>query len=255
MELVIQLYLYKWENEEEPIRKEAKHIRQTEINECFLRNLHHPLIRVLHILCESEEVMKYYTELAKQYEKEMKCIFTMYGKQPSYADLVMYVKESIADNKIICIQNSDIYIDTNLSPQFLETTVTPNTFVSLTRHEHTDDAHTACTVSTCPLIWDYQGSHDTFLFRTPIPQNFPFESVRIPQNVYGAEAVFMKAWKDTGKSLTNPCFDIRIFHRHFQRISFSSYETVANGYLCNCNPSAPEGRADIARDLKTIFTD
>lgn len=255
MELVIQLYLYKWEEDPIPMRQQAKQIRQVEINECFLRNLFHPLINTIHVLCEDSKTKAYYTDVAKQHELEMKCCFVEYGKQPTYAELVEYVTNNIPENRIVCIQNSDIYIDHSLSKEFLETTIDPMTLVSLTRHEHTEEGHPVCNVTTCPLIWDYQGSHDTFLFRTPVPPNFPYESVKIPQNVYGAEAVFMKAWVTAGKRLLNPCFDINIFHRHWQRTAFTSYETVADGYLCHVNPRAPHGRDDIQQSLKTIFKD
>ena len=255
MDLVIQLYLYDIESEQHPYQKQAKQIRQMEIDECFLRNLHHPLIQTVHVFCETEAVKDYFTGLAKQYKQEMKCLFIPYGKQPTYAEFVRYVKETIEDNHIVCIQNSDIYIDHGMSREFLFKALrtTPDTLITLTRHEHTDNEHSRCDESTCPLIWNYMGSHDTFIFQTPIPDSFPYENVSIQQNLYGAEAVFLKAWKDSGKQLMNPCFDIRIFHRHNQRVTFGSYATVADGYLCNANPIAPEGRKDIQSQLKTIF--
>ena len=253
MELVIQVYLYDILYETDTYRRRAKQIRQMEIDECFLRNLHHPLIQHIHLLCENEETKDYYENLASKYGKQINCVFILYGKQPTYAEIVRYVSIHIPDNQIVCIQNSDIYIDHNLSIDFLSTSLPYNVFISLTRHEHTDDTHSKCDVTTCPLIWDYQGSHDTFIFRTPVPIHFPYDSVNIPQNVYGAEAVFMKAWKDTGKTLFNPCFDISIFHRHMNRISFQQYNTVADGYLCNVSPSAPKDRPDIQANLKTLF--
>lgn len=254
MDLVIQLYLYKWESEEDPYRRYLKQVRQMEIDECFLRNLHHPLLQTFHVLCDSEGTEAYYRGLACQYEKQMKCIFTVHGRQPTYADMLRYIAKNIHDRKCVCIQNSDIYIDPAVSLDFVSTNATADRLIALTRHEHTNGDHSPCTIETCPLIWDYMGSHDTFIFHTPIPNNFPYHTLEYPQNVYGGETIFMKAWKDSGKSIVNPCFDIRIFHRHQNRVSFAEYPTLADGYLCNCNPSAPEGRHDIANALKTIFT-
>ena len=255
MDLVIQLYLYSWQTEQDPYRKHAKQLRQREIAECFLRNLHHPLIETLHLLCDSEEAIAFYKALATEHNLLQKCVFVSHGKQPTYADFLQYVNKAIPDNHIVCIQNSDIYIDHEVSKEFLEKTVDTKTFVALTRHEHTDESHTECSVKTCPLIWDYMGSHDTFLFRTPVPPTFSLSSLHYHQNVYGGETVFMKAFQDAGLTLMNPCFDIRIFHRHFQRVSFSSYPTIADGYLCHVNPNAPQGREDIRSALQTIFKD
>jgi hypothetical protein len=253
MDLVIQLYLYNVESEQNYHQREAKKVRQMEIDECFLRNLHHPLIQTVHVLCETEKAKDYYTKLATHYRKEMKCVFFLHGKQPTYAELIQYVQRSIPEHRIVCIQNSDIYIDHGMSREFLESKLTYTTLIALTRHEHTDESHSECNVSTCRLIWDYMGSHDTFIFRTPIPEQFSVETLHYPQNVYGGETLFMKAWKDSGKELLNPCFDIRIFHRHFQRVTFAQYPTLADGYLCNISPIAPEGRDDIRNALKTMF--
>jgi hypothetical protein len=255
MELVIQLYLYAIDKEQDPYRRYMKEIRQMEIDECFARNLHHPLITQIHILCDTEETKKYYENMSVQLRKQMKCTFILHNKQPTYAEIVDYVAKNIESNKLVCIQNSDIYIDHSLSKDFLESNILSNSLIALTRHEHTDETHSKCDITTCPLIWDYQGSHDTFIFRTPVSENFNYTYVDIPQNVYGAETIFMKAWKDTGKTLFNPCFDISIFHRHMNRVSFEAYKTVADGYLCHVSPSAPRNNPELQASLKTLFKD
>ena len=255
MDLVIQLYLYHWQAEQDPYRRQVKYERQMEIDECFQRNLHHPAIRVVYLLCESREVADYYLDIAKSYNKVMKCVFVNFGKQPTYADFLRYVAHQIPDNHIVCIQNSDIFIDHSVSKEFLDRTVGPYTLVALTRHEYTDEEHSECSEKTCPLIWDYQGSHDTFLFRMPLPPTLPLERVNHHQNVYGGETLFMKAFQDAGKVLVNPCFDMRIFHRHRNRAVLANYPTLADGYLCHVNPVAPQGRDDIRSKLKTLFKD
>ena len=111
MDLVIQLYLYNWEAEQTSYYKQAKRMRQYEINECFLRNLHHPCIQTVHVLCDTETTLNYYTSLAKEYQKDTKCVFVHHGKQPTYADFLQYVRQTLPENHIVCIQNSDIYIE------------------------------------------------------------------------------------------------------------------------------------------------
>jgi len=229
--------------------------RQWEINQCLLFNMTNPIIHKIHVLLENEDNLEYYELLIDEHPNKNKVSFTVYGKQPTYAEILKFIDTTIPGGTTVCIQNSDIYIGA-VSPEFLKESVTSNVVVTLTRHEETDpenpDIH-LCDEKTCPLIYDYMGSHDTFIFQTPVPKDFPYDRVNINQNLYGAEAVFLKAWVDTGKRLFNPCFDISIYHKHLNRTKFSHYETVADGYLCHINPSAPKGRDDIQKRLKTIF--
>lgn len=260
MELIIQLYQYHIRPEDTPNKQIAKQIRQYEINCCLLLNIHNPIVNHIHILLEDEGDLAYYTNLLESNTHSRAYTFSVFGKQPSYADLVLYVKEKIPQGKIVCIQNSDIYFGDSIDKQYLEQTVTDNTLVTLTRHEEQDTITSVkshsniCNETTCPLIWDYQGSHDSFLFRTPVPDNLPIESLSIPQNIFGGEAVFMKAWKDAGKQLLNPCFDIPVFHKHRHHIYFKQYDTIANGYLANASPMAPRSRPELQTKLKTLFS-
>jgi hypothetical protein len=259
MELVIQLYQYKIHENEHPQRVAAKQFRQHEINVCFLWNLNNPIIQKIHVLLESDADLSYFNKILSEHSHSAECTFSVFGRQPFYADLVRYVHQTIEPGKIVCIQNSDIYFSHTIQSEFLEKILDNQTLITLTRHEETDPQKSAfehdvvCNEESCPLIYDYQGSHDSFIFRTPIPETFPYQNVAIPQNVYGAEAVFLKAWKDCGKKLVNPCFDISIFHKHKYRTYFKEYETIANGYLANANPLAPTCRPDLQKKLKSIF--
>lgn len=259
MELVIQLYQYRADPSDHFMKVRAKAFRQHEINVCFMWNLNNPIIEKIHILVEKQEDIQYYTDLIQKYTHRADYTFHVFGKQPLYADLVRYVNDTIPPNKIVCIQNSDVYFSHDIQPDFLKEAVKEDTVVTLTRHEEQNPAtsvfhHNAdCNETTCPLIYNYMGSHDSFLFRTPVPTDFPYKNVEVPQNIFGGEAVFLKAWKDTGKKLINPCFDIKIIHKHNQRVYFKEYQTIADGYLANANPIAPKDRPDIEAKLKTIF--
>lgn len=100
------------------------------------------------------------------------------------------------------ITNSDIYItdcDINLLNQ-LDT----NTVYALTRHEYD---------LSCPLIDKYQGSHDAFIFMSPINDIF-LKNVQHVQCVWGSENVLLYELSKANIKLFNPCKQIKIIHLH-----------------------------------------
>jgi hypothetical protein len=56
------------------------------------------------------------------------------------------------------------------------------------------------------------------------------------QNLFGAEAVFMKPWADAGYEIWNPCDDIITLHLHQDRIHFEAYATIDNPENAAYNP-------------------
>jgi len=245
MELVIQLYTYR-------LNIEGTQIRQNEINECFMRNIKNPIFSVIHILLEKESDLEYYKSLIYNIAEKTKCKFIVFHKQPKYSDLVNYVRSCIEDNKKVCIMNSDIFMG-KVSIDFIENELNYNTFISLTRHEYTDDSHSLCNVDTCNLIYKYHGSHDAFIFKTPVPENYDYTYVDIPQNIGGSEAIFMKSWATVGKELKNFCFDIPIYHIHKNHFYLFNYEVLATHELCNTRPIVPKNRPDIQSQMIKMF--
>ena len=246
MELVIQLFKYVLE---EP-HLQGKKYRQYELNQCLIRNTQHSIFARIHILVEKKSEEEYYRSIIDKLPEKEKCIFSIFGKQPNYSELVKYVATSIEDHKIVCIMNSDIFMGST-SIDFIRSEIDAHTMISLTRHEFTDDQHTLCNVNTCELIYKYYGSHDAFIFTTPVPSFYPYQSVDIPQNILGSEAIFMKSWVDCGKSLKNLCFDIPIFHMH--RYRFTNYNVIATHELCNVRPTVPKNRPDLQSQMITMF--
>ena len=246
MELVVQLFKYVLE---EP-HLQGKEYRQYELNQCLIRNTQHSIFARIHIIVEKESDEEYYRSIIDHLPEKEKCIFSIFGRQPKYSELVKYVATSIEDHKIVCIMNSDIFMGST-SIDFIRSEIDAHTMISLTRHEFTDDQHTVCNVNTCNLIYKYFGSHDAFIFTTPVPSFYPYQSVDIPQNIGGSEAIFMKSWVDCGKSLKNLCFDIPIFHMH--RYRFTNYNVLATHELCNVRPTVPKNRPDLQSQMITMF--
>jgi hypothetical protein len=58
MELIIQLFTYNIH--ETDSLKEQKRYRQTEVNECFRRNIKNPIFKNIHILLEKEADIQYF---------------------------------------------------------------------------------------------------------------------------------------------------------------------------------------------------
>jgi len=246
MELVVQLFKYILD---EPNRQ-GKEYRQYELNQCLIRNTQNPVFSKIHIIVETASDVEYYRSIIDSLTEKTKCLFFIFGRQPKYSEIVRYVHTTIEDGKIVCIMNSDIFMGL-ASIEFICSEIDINTMISLTRHEFTDEYHSVCNVDTCNLIYKYHGSHDAFIFTTPVPSTFNYSLIDIPQNIGGSEAIFMKAWVDSGKKLKNLCFDIPIFHMH--RYRFTNYNVIATHELCNVRPTVPKNRPDIQAQMITMF--
>ena len=248
MELIVQLFTYNIQ--ENDYLKEQKMYRQLEVNECFRRNVRNPIFSTIHILLEKGSDINYFSNLINDLETKSKCQFVIFGRQPKYADFVFYAKNNIKDNRPVCIMNSDIFMG-NADIDYINAELDYNSFIALTRHEYTDDAHSICDANTCNLIYQYFGSHDAFIFRTPVPKEYNFDYVCIPQNKGGSENIFMKSWSLCDKKLKNLCFDIPIFHMHKYR--FTNYDTLATHTLCNVKPAVPKNRPDLNAKITHMF--
>jgi len=233
MNVVIQLFLYKT-NENAPHHELLlKQQRQQEIDICFLVNTHHPAIKKLYILCENQETIQYYKNLARDVEEKLH--FIMFGHQPTYKEFLEFVRENLPENEVVCIMNSDIYFHKDLQFSFVEKHLKDKMIFGLTRHEHTDIDHTECNANTCPLVYLHRGSHDTFLFRTPIPSAIDLDSINNRQNLFGSENVFLHAWNKAKWTVKNPCHQIISIHLHRNRVYFENYPRINVGreYFCD----------------------
>jgi hypothetical protein len=121
------------------------------------------------------------------------------GKQPLYSDMFKYANDNLND-KLCMITNSDIYlheIDINCINKI------SNNVYSLTRYEHD---------LTSPLIDNFRGSHDVFMFKSPV--NIDLEKAKHVQNVWGSENSIIDNLIENGNKLYNPCYQIKIVHLH-----------------------------------------
>jgi hypothetical protein len=107
------------------------------------------------------------------------------------------------------ITNADIFLyecDNNL----LENVINTNTAYALTRYEYN---------MSCPLINNYQGSHDCYIFNSKfIDDKIINENTNFYQNFNGIETRIIKSLCDCGLKVYNPCYQIKIIHLHYSGI-------------------------------------
>lgn len=223
MNVVIQLFLYdlsKCNNEYELLRKK---IRISEYTAVLLKNCEDKHIKKIYVLCEDDVSLLFYREITLDYSH--KTVFVNVGHQPTYKEIVEYVSNTIPPNELVCIMNADIFFNSESDHQLIQKYLQKNHFFALTRHEITNEGHTIHGEESCPFTV-HGGSCDTFVFYTPISEKFDTSKVNFRQNLFGAEAVFIKTWLDAGYTMWNPCDEIITLHLHRDRIHFEKYDTI-----------------------------
>ena len=220
MHCVIQVFVYDWSRCKNAQERAQKEHRMHEYATVFQNNLEDPSIESLHVLCEDVHAESYFRKCA---EGHTKAIFVLIGHQPTYEEFMHYVMKTFQNNELVCIMNADIYFRSQKDHELLRKHMKPDTLFALTRHEITDEGHTICSLETCPFTAG--GSCDTFVFQMPV-KDMCLSNMKFKQNVFGAENVFMKQWKDSGYTIQNPCLSIVTLHLHKGRIHFERYQNI-----------------------------
>lgn len=240
MNVIIQLFVYDFAQCKTHYEAMRKELRLQEQCHCLARNLMDPSIKSVHIFVDTPQAKHLYSQVAESFQG--KAIFNEHGRQPTYKELVEYAARTFQDGELVCIMNSDIYFNSQKDHHLIQKIAKPKRLISLTRHEYTDHEHTICNLDTCNFTGN-GGSSDVFIFTMPIDRNFPYDTIDHKQNLFGAEAVFHKAWVDCGYELSNPCDDIKTIHLHKDRIHFDAYkhvETPENSAMNWKTPLPPE---------------
>ena len=125
--------------------------RNDELKQCLNNNLNNNLIEKIHLYIDDNEALEYIKSL-----NNSKINIIKVGFKPLYSDFFSYALNNL-QNKICMITNSDIYLD-ECDTKLLNK-LDNNTVYSLTRYEYD---------MSSPLIDKYEGSHDCFIFKSPI---------------------------------------------------------------------------------------
>jgi hypothetical protein len=149
--------------------------------------------------------------------------------QPSYAHLFGYCDRMLA-GQLCMVCNADIYVPADSGMEHV-----PRLFaaaqqrskrlaLALTRYESDGSPSPTSAVESspqlsggmwdAPLINDYRGSHDAFIFRSPLGKTF-CDGVRHPQNCYKAENIVIHELRQRARcEVLNPSRSVRVVHLH-----------------------------------------
>ena len=188
--------------------------RQKELNKSLEQNIKNKLISGIHLFLDDDKCLNF---LEKKYKSliKKKIYIIKIGKQPLYSDLFEYA--NTLKNKMCMIINSDIWLHSVTDINLLHNI--KNKIYALTRHEHN---------MTCRLINRYMGSHDAFIFMSPINEQI-IKHIKHPQNVWGSENVVLYELNKLKYTIYNPCRQIIIVHEHRSQIRDNCRQRINRG--------------------------
>ena len=175
--------------------------RQEEIDRCLVNNNNSHHIKNIYLFLDSDQCLDRLNLLIADQNKIVKVRF---GKQPFYSNLFEYA--NTLKNEICMISNSDIWLKSIEKEDLLvKLKKHKDYFYALTRHEQD---------LSSPLIDKWCGSHDAFMFNSPINSAI-IKYINHLQNVLGSENVLLYEVKKLNYyKLYNPCRSIIIVHEH-----------------------------------------
>eukprot|EP00667_Euglena_gracilis_P013554 EG_transcript_13992 len=132
--------------------------------------------------------------------------------QPTYAAFLRHANARFAGDVVI-VQNTDIAWLPATTPLLRK--LPAGTVYALSRHPH-PSAATDKRCSERQQCEDYNGSHDAFVFRSPLPDPL-LAALDFRQNLWGAENRVIYELKAAGLAVLNPCKTIRTTHHHCSR--------------------------------------
>jgi len=180
--------------------------RQAEYLWCIFQNALHPSVAKLHLIIQDDPSVAYLQRwkdfpLLKATGKLATTLFPRSPQQPLYSDLFQYANNTVPLGELAMVTNADIFLDSDfVLPKFADENLDA---FALTRWE---------SPGVAPLITEYRGSHDSFIFKPPLPKEF-IESVQHPQNAYKAENIVIYELQ-RHRTVKNPCKSVRVYHKH-----------------------------------------
>lgn len=190
--------------------------RNNELTTTLIKNIESPFVEKIHLFIDDDESYDKLKELFNSYLENEKIVIIEKGKKPLYSDFFYYANNSLK-NKICMVTNSDIYI--NRVDEKLIINLPSNTIYALTRHEYD---------MSCPLINRYQGSHDSFIFKSPLlPKDF-IDNLKFTQHNWGSEAKLLQELYKHNIKIFNPCKQIIIVHLHKSDIREENRKWIAH---------------------------
>ena len=169
--------------------------RNIELKNTLKKNIESDFINSIYLYLDSDNLVSIINEL----NTSNKIKIINIGKQPLYSDLFKYANENLK-GQICMITNSDIYIH-QLDLECINK-LEKNVY-ALSRYEHDLSDW---------MIEHYGGSHDAFIFNSPI--SIDYDIISHVQNVWGSENSVINMLVEKGINVLNPSFQIKIVHLH-----------------------------------------
>jgi len=178
--------------------------RTDELIQALINNLNSDIIEKIHLFIDDNDTFEKLNEIKSNNINSHKIVSINIKHQPTYHDFFNYILNNLP-NHICMISNSDIYVhsyDINL----LKLLAYEKYCYALTRYEY-DMTH--------PLIDNYFGSHDCYIFNSKYLDNrIICENTNFKQNLLGIETRIIKSFCELGFKVFNPCKQIKIVHLH-----------------------------------------
>tara|TARA_B100001059_G_C17838451_1_gene590056 strand:- start:6355 stop:7065 length:711 start_codon:yes stop_codon:yes gene_type:complete len=180
--------------------------RKVELIDTLKKNLSKVFIEKIHLYITENDYKTFHESSLKNIKNYDKIDFIIKNYQPKYKELFEVASEY--NDKIIAICNSDI--EFSISNLDILNKLDENTCFFLTRHEY-DMTH--------PLITNFGGSHDAFIFKSNILKdkikNKDLSYIKYIQNTPGIESLLTIFCIETlNYKIHNPCIEIKLIHHH-----------------------------------------
>eukprot|EP00668_Euglena_longa_P036083 GGOE01046374.1.p1 GENE.GGOE01046374.1~~GGOE01046374.1.p1 ORF type:complete len:330 (-),score=91.98 GGOE01046374.1:378-1367(-) len=224
--------------------------RRRELGGALQANLDNPHIDAVCLLVESRA-----GELQPELPNSPKLSLVTVKAQPTYTAFLHHANNMFPGDVVI-VQNTDIVwkpATTTLLHHLPSQTV-----FALSRHPHPSaTADRRC--SERQQCEDYNGSHDVFVFRSPMPAHL-LGVLDFRQNLWGAENRVIYELKAAGLTVLNPCKTIITTHHHCSRKRTTPHQRInrqkgdrygdfyKSGFVASTKLFAP--RPDLVRCLQ-----
>ena len=180
--------------------------RKVELIDTLKKNLSKVFIEKIHLYITENDYKTFHESSLKNIKNYDKIDFIIKNYQPKYKELFEVASEY--NDKIIAICNSDI--EFSISNLDILNKLDENTCFFLTRHEY---------YMTHPLITNFGGSHDAFIFKSNILKdkikNKDLSYIKYIQNTPGIESLLTIFCIETlNYKIHNPCIEIKLIHHH-----------------------------------------
>jgi hypothetical protein len=198
------------------LKDEKVEERNDELVETLRKNTESPYIEKVHLFLDNEDC---FNKLEEEFSNELrsgKIVVIEKGKKPLYSDLFSYANTNLKD-KVCMVTNSDIYI--HQIEDNIMNYLKKNILFALTRHEYD---------MSWPLINRYQGSHDSFIFNSPLLDDDFIENIKFTQHNWGSEAKLLQEIYKNDIRIFNPCKQIIIVHLHKSGLRENDREWIAH---------------------------